>query len=88
MEMTSAIGRFENPADRTVRGTPHFMEDIPRGSLFATSHIKRFKQAVVDTSEVTFAYCRFGGDSQKHTTLLYTNDAATVPTNCRDRITN
>jgi len=30
------------------------------------------------TSEVTFAYCRFGGDSQKYTTLLYTNDAATV----------
>ena len=69
---------FENPADRTVRGTPHFMEDIPHGSLFATSHIKRFKQAVGDTSEVTFAYCRFGGDSQKYTTLLYTNDAATV----------
>mmetsp|Transcript_3824 Transcript_3824/g.8611 ORF Transcript_3824/g.8611 Transcript_3824/m.8611 type:complete len:163 (-) Transcript_3824:55-543(-) len=58
---------FENPADRTVRGTPHFMEDIPHGSLFATSYIKRFKQAVGDTSEVTFAYCRFGGDSQKYT---------------------
>ena len=69
---------FENPADRTVRGTPHFMEDIPHGSFFATSQIKRFKQAVGDTSEVTFAYCRFGGDSQKYATLLYTNDAATV----------
>ena len=69
---------FENPADRTVRGTPHFMEGIPHGSFFATSQIKRFKLAVGDTSETTFAYCRFGGDSQKYTTLLYTNDAATV----------
>ena len=69
---------FENPADRTTRGTPHFMEGIPHGSLFATSQIKRFKQSVGKVSEVTFAYCRFGGDSQKYTTLLYTNDAATV----------
>ena len=69
---------FENPADRTTRGTPHFMEGIPHGSLFATSQIKRFKQSVNDISEVTFAFCRFGGDSQKYTTLLYTNDAATV----------
>ena len=54
------------------------MEGIPHGSLFATSQIKRFKQSVNDVSEVTFAFCRFGGDSQKYTTLLYTNDAATV----------
>ena len=69
---------FENPADRTVSGTPHYMEDIPHGSFFATSQVNRFKKAVGDTSEVTFAYCRFGGDAQKYTTLVYTNDAANV----------
>ena len=69
---------FENPADRTAVGTPQFMKDIPHGSLFATSQIKRFKNAVGNTSETTFAYCRLGGAAQKYTTLLYTNEAAFV----------
>ena len=69
---------FENPADRTVEGTPQYMKDIAHGSFFATSQVKRFKEAVSNTSEATFAYCRFDGDAQKYTTLLYTNDAAHV----------
>ena len=28
---------FENPADRTVEGTPHYMKGIPHGSFFARS---------------------------------------------------
>ena len=69
---------FKNPADRTVVGTPQYMRDIAHGSFFATSQVKRFKEAVSNTSEATFAYCRFDGDAQKYTTLLYTNDAAHV----------
>ena len=81
---------FENPADRTVSGTPHYMEDIPHGSFFATSQVNRFKKAVGDTSEVTFAYCRFGGDAQKCTTLLYkvSMTRLTSSTNCPARTIN
>ena len=60
---------FENPADRTVEGAPQYMKDIAHGSFFATSQVKRFKEAVSNTSEATFAYCRFDGDAQK--TLRY-----------------
>ena len=75
---------WENPADRSIRGTPQFMPEFAEkhGSLFATSEIKRFRDEVMrdgnvsDTSTCTFAACKFGAESQKYTTLLYTNDAA------------
>ena len=36
---------FENPADRTVSGTPHYMEDIPHGSPTVASSYTTTHQA-------------------------------------------
>ena len=71
---------WENPADRSIVGTTEYMPEFAdkHGSLFATSAIRRFREQVPNTSQCTFASCRLGSDSQKYTTLLYTNDAARV----------
>ena len=74
---TSVI--IENPADRSIQGTPQFGEDTSEhGSLFATSAFNQLKSAIPDSSMVTFAYCRLGSDYQKYTTFWYTNEAAPV----------
>ena len=70
---------LENPADRSIRGSSCFSEDLAKhGSLFATSAVARLIAGLENSSTATFAYCRLGSDFQKYTTLLYTNDAAPV----------
>ncbi|KOO32538.1 retrotransposon like protein, partial [Chrysochromulina tobinii] len=70
---------LENPADRSIRGSSCFSEDLAKhGSLFATSAVARLIAGLEHSSTATFAYCRLGSDFQKYTTLLYTNDAAPV----------
>jgi hypothetical protein len=70
---------LENPADRSIRGSTCFSEDLAKhGSLFATSAVARLIAGLENSSTATFAYCRLGSDFQKYTTLLYTNDAAPV----------
>ena len=70
---------LENPADRSIRGSSCFSEDLAKhGSLFATSAVARLTAGLENSSTATFAYCRLGSDFQKYTTLLYTNDAAPV----------
>ena len=69
---------FENPADRTDEGAPHHISGLPHGSLFATEQIQRVMRTVGSWSKCSFALCSFNMRSQKYTTLLYTNDAATV----------
>jgi len=70
---------LENPADRSVRGTPQFGEDTKdHGSLFATSAFSSLRKEIPDSSLATFAYCRLGSEYQKYTTLFYTNDAAPI----------
>ena len=52
---------FENPADRSVKGTPCFAPEFAEhGSVFATSEFKRLMAEANLTSHATFAYCRVG----------------------------
>jgi len=74
---TTIIG--ENPADRSIRGTPQFGEDTKEhGSLFATSTFKQLQDTIPDSSMATFAYCRLGSEFQKYTTIWYTNETAPI----------
>ena len=70
---------IENPADRSEKDTVFYAEDLSdHGSLFNTSAFLRLKEAIPLSSRCTLAQCRVGGQSQKYTTLWYTNDAASV----------
>ena len=70
---------LENPADRSIPGTKQYGEDTAKhGSIWATSLFKQLRDAIPDSSTVTFAYCRFGSEYQKYTTLWYTNEAGPV----------
>ena len=70
---------LENPADRSIPGTKQYGNDTTKhGSIWATSPFKQLKDAIPDSSMVTFAYCRFGSEYQKYTTLWYTNEAGPV----------
>jgi len=71
---------WENPSDRTISGTPQYMPEFAdrHGSLFATSAIRRLREAIPSMSTCTFASCQFGGAYQKYTTLLYTAEAGAV----------
>ena len=68
----------ENPADRSIPGTPQHMADVSHGSLFRTRQWLRLVEAIPDSSSVTFANCRLDGPSQKYFTIWFTNDAARV----------
>ena len=73
---------IENPADRSIRGTPHHIAQfdahpgLHHGSLFATSAFKRLDLAIGPLKQATFAGCMLGGAYQKYTTLAYTPDAS------------
>ena len=73
---------FENPADRSIVGSNQHSKELEmHGSIFRTKQFLRLLDGLRASggySSCTFAYCRLGGDSQKYTTLYYTNDAATV----------
>ncbi|MDA0878653.1 MAG: reverse transcriptase domain-containing protein [archaeon] len=68
---------FENPADRSENRGLYDLEMADHGSIFKTTAFKRLLDAV-PMSNATFAMCKFGGKSQKYTTIYYTNDAASV----------
>ena len=70
---------LENPADRSIPGTKQYGDDTAtHGSIWATAAFKQLASAIPDSSMVTFAYCRFGSDYQKYTTLWYTNEAGPI----------
>ena len=70
---------LENPADRSIPGTKQYgVDTAAHGSIWATEAFKQLASAIPDSSMVTFAYCRFGSDYQKYTTLWYTNEAGPI----------
>ena len=70
---------FENPADRSVRGSVAFSDELSNhGAIFETSPFKRMRSEADLNNSATFAYCRLGRQHQKYTSLYYTPEAASV----------
>ena len=72
---------FEQPADRSVRGSTAYAPDLAaHGSILATTSFKRLTAEAGLSGRATFAYCRLAPPpaQQKYTTLYYTPEAGTV----------
>ena len=69
-----ALWAVENPADRGVRGSPaHWEGREDHAPLWAQECVLRLA-AQTEAASRTFAYCAFGAEHQKYTTVMHSTE--------------
>ena len=84
-ETAGALWACENPADRGKRGSPaYWQRHEDHGPIWRQPAFVAL-QAATGASERTFAYCAFGAEYQKYTTILHAAqlDGALQPLDAR-----